>query len=147
LLITSIGLAASILLEFSQEWFPERVPSLMDVCAQCLGTLGGGIAWTPFGQQAIDWLRRWSKPLGTDQRLNNVLALAVVSHVLSLALPLDHTLRPSELWHKYQGGGILLRPFHNLVPQTPEAWLELPVLLGCSALAGWLWMRLQSDRG
>jgi len=146
LLVTGISCMASVLLEFSQEWFPDRVPSVNDIGAQTIGALWGGIAWTVGGQPVVDWIRRWSATWEADQRLNNVLILAVATHLLSLSLPLDLTIRPSDLWHKYQGGRIRLVPFQNIVPESPEAWFELTFLMGGSALAGWLLMRLQSPR-
>jgi VanZ family protein len=147
LLVTGISCAASVLLEFSQEWFPDRVPSLSDIGAQTIGSFWGAIAWTVGGQPAVNWTCRWSTTLGAGQRLNNVLILGVAIHVLSLALPLDLTIRPSDIWHKYKAGGVRLVPFQNLIPETSEAWLELPLLIGGSALAGWLLMNLQSSRG
>lgn len=144
LLVTALGCAASVLLEFSQEWFPGRVPSPNDIGAQTIGALLGGAAWTVGGQQVIDWARGWSAKSDAGLRLNNVLLLAVAAHVLSLALPLDLTIRPSDLWHKYQADQIRFVPFQDLVSQTSEAWLELAILIAGSALAGWLLVRLQS---
>jgi VanZ family protein len=144
--MTAFSFAASVLLEFSQEWFPNRVPSVNDVCAQSIGAFWGGIGWMFAGQPVVDWTRRWSATIDTHDRLNKVLSLAVAAHVLSLVLPLDLTIRPSDLWHKYKGGGIRLVPFQDLVPKAPEAWFELVFLISGSAVAGWLMSRLLSSR-
>ena len=82
--------------------------------------------WTACGQRLVHHVRQWSATSDSEQRLDNVLALAVAAHVISNVLPLDLTIRPSDLWHKYKGGGVRLWPFQNLVPATSEAWLNWP---------------------
>lgn len=146
LLMMALSFSASFLLEFSQEWFPNRVPSVNDICAQSLGAFWGGIGWMFAGQSVVDWARRWSATIDTRQRLNKVLSLAVAAHVLSLVLPLDLTIRPSDLWHKYKAGSIRLVPLQDPVPKDAEAWFELAFLIGGSAVAGWLMTRLQGFR-
>lgn len=102
--------AYSIVLEFAQYWFPNRTPSHNDIAAQVVGTaLGIGI-WALVGRSTIRYLGLFfysegSKPIDVVLR-----AYAVVVLFCSV-LPLDLTLSPASLYHKFRNGRILLLPF------------------------------------
>jgi glycopeptide antibiotics resistance protein len=104
-------LVVSLSIEFSQSWFPPRVPSPADVIAQFLGAAAGIVAWwvcgRPFNRALTDFLA----DKRTDSSLDLVLLAYVAGFLLYSVAPLDLTLHPSELLQKYRSGRILLVPF------------------------------------
>jgi VanZ family protein len=110
------GYALANLLEFLQVFTPDRVVSRSDVLAQSIGAVLGVGAWMVAGQPMIDWLRgagRTSRH-GLDGQWRRVQALLVLyagGWFILMALPMELTLSPATLVHKFRDGGIVLMPF------------------------------------
>jgi len=103
----------SVVLEFSQTFFPPRVPSQNDIAAQIVGALGGVTLWVTTGRPLTEWVRRSAARREPRQRLDWLLEVYLVGLVLCSLLPLDPTIRPRELLAKYRAGQIGLVPFAN----------------------------------
>ena len=104
------GLVLSISVEAAQLWFPPRHPAKADVIAQTLGNVVGMGLWILAGQSLTDWTRRrLYGPQGG--RAVWLLAIYAAGLMFYSLLPLDLTIRPVDLWHKYKSGQVSLVPF------------------------------------
>jgi glycopeptide antibiotics resistance protein len=117
-----VGLAAALVaipcctvlgasIEFAQLYVRSRTTSLRDVAAESIGGLLGTVFWLVWGQRMTAWVRRLRAT--RDARglaawlLPGYLAALVLVHVM----PLDLTIRPVEVYHKYRQGQVRLLPF------------------------------------
>lgn len=97
--------------EFSQLFFPPRVASLNDVTAESSGAVLGIALWLAGGQGWTRWVRRrWDLLIGGGWAVR-VLFVYFVILLVTHTLPLDLTLHPVELYHKYRDERIHLLPF------------------------------------
>lgn len=105
--------ALSVAIEFTQVFFPPRTVSQNDVAAESLGGLLGTLLWLGAGQATTDWARRTWAAFGTRglaaRLLPGYLALLVLIHVM----PLDLTISPLEVYHKFRQGRVRLVPFYR----------------------------------
>ncbi|MBI3409501.1 MAG: VanZ family protein [Planctomycetes bacterium] len=102
----------SAAIEFTQLFFPPRVTSINDVAAESLGALIGITFWLVFGQSFIARFRRlWNDLGGEERRGVSLLTAYMVVLLLIHALPLDLTISPVEIYHKYRDGRVQLVPF------------------------------------
>ena len=133
----------SVLIETSQMWTASRTPSQNDIVAQSVGSLLGATAWLISGQWLIAWLEHWRAAQRPRQKLERLLELYLLVTWVYMLLPLDLTLRPAELYHKWRDGKICLVP---LADQRGGlvGWLDLAgdmlVLAPLGTLAAvWRW--------
>jgi glycopeptide antibiotics resistance protein len=98
-------------IEFTQLYFPPRVTSAGDIVGETLGSVIGTVGWLLVGQGWTIWLRVTFVDMGRQGAVSRLLALYVVFLVFVHVFPLDLTLGPADLWHKYKEGGVLLIPF------------------------------------
>ncbi len=122
-LVVALGMAFSASVEFVQLFFPPRVSSLSDIVANTLGTAAGVVVWLAIGQPLTAWLRRMWTLLAerglSAQLLPGYLAFLAFTHVM----PLDLTITPADLYHKYKEGRVNLVPFAGDLAK-PEALLR-----------------------
>ncbi|MEX2317853.1 MAG: VanZ family protein [Pirellulales bacterium] len=104
-------LMMSLLIEFSQNWFPPRVPSPADVLAQFSGAAAGMAGWWLFGTRFDRALVEFLSQRRTSSQLELILLVYAAGLAVYSLAPLDLTLHPLELLHKYRDGRILLVPF------------------------------------
>src|SRR5204863_9569934 len=64
--------------------------------------------WLVAGQRLTARLRRWWASLGGEQELGPALPLYLLYLTAVSALPLDMTLSPADLYHKYKEGRVQL---------------------------------------
>lgn len=126
----------ALAIEFTQIYFPPRTVSINDIIAESLGAfLGATIGWL-FGQRFLMWLKQWyQKESNAYERYLQIYLFGVFSYAV---LPLDLTLSPIELYHKWNEGRIVLLPFSNLKPNFIEnvfewagdavLWILVPLL-------------------
>ncbi len=127
----------ALAIEFTQLFFPQRTVSINDIIAESLGAFIGGIAGWLFGQRLMAWLQSWhheSEPNSWDRYLQ----IYLFGLFLYAVLPLDLTLSPIELYHKWNEGRIILVPFGNLKTSFIEnfyqwgsevlLWIPVPLL-------------------
>ena len=135
--LLSAVLSAAV--EFGQTCFPPRNPSLYDIVAQSAGAAIGAIAWIVAGPNAVAWWKRWSTRYGPASTAERILWPYAAGLFVGRVLPLDLTLSPHTLWHKWRAGRIVAQPFTRLPPDPAHAaatlamgaapWFALAVLL------------------
>lgn len=110
-LVACAGLSVSI--EFTQVFFPPRTASLNDIYAETLGAFIGISLWWAIGASVTRWYLGWQAvegPMDLAQRLLYGYLFLVFGYNL---LPLDLTISPVEIYHKWHEGRIALIPFTN----------------------------------
>lgn len=108
-LLTCVGLSLGI--EFTQIFFPPRTVSQNDIYAESLGALIGVALWWMAGASATRWYLGWRAAEGRmalAQRLLYGYLFVLFGYNL---LPLDLTISPVELFHKWSQGRIIFVPF------------------------------------
>jgi VanZ family protein len=112
--------AASVLLsatiEYVQVYFPSRTVSSRDVVAETIGGAIGGALWLGFGSRLTGLAR--SRSASRGGRAAWLLPAYVLALLLSKAMPIDLTISPGELYHKYKEGMVALIPFAALASGT-----------------------------
>lgn len=100
-----------VAIEFTQLFFPPRTVSLNDIYAETLGAMIGLTTWWMSGSAVSRGYLNWRTAKGSidlAQRLLYIYLFLLLGYNL---LPLDLTLSPIELFHKWHEGRILLIPF------------------------------------
>jgi VanZ family protein len=126
-------------LEFSQIFTTDRVVSQSDVLAQTAGGAAGVAIWLGLGQTWTDWLRG---AIGgahhtSHRRLHAWLGLYAIGWFVLMALPLDLSLSPADIVHKYRAGGIVLVPFGAPYASGADlVWDVVAGILACVPLGG-----------
>ena len=101
----------SVAIEFTQIFFPPRTVSLNDIYAETLGAVIGAFLWWATGASVTRWYLGWrvaEGPMDLAQRLLYGYLFLLFGYNL---LPLDLTISPVEIYHKWHQGRIALIPF------------------------------------
>lgn len=112
-----IAIAATLLavsLEFTQLFFPQRTVSQNDILAESLGALAGLVLHGFWGERFQRWLDDFWRLQQQKDRLDRLLHAYLVLLFIFNVLPLDLTLSPVELFHKWTQGRVVLLPFAGL---------------------------------
>lgn len=141
-LVGSIGFGAFV--EYLQSWFPQRTISANDVAAQLIGTSVGVATWIAFGQTLVDRWRRWRNRRAELSPWQKAIVVYLVALVIWWCWPLELSLHPVDLYHKYRNG--FVSPFVYRDYVTPLAGgatsaiarLLLPAPLGWFLSSAWL---------
>lgn len=136
--VLAICLGLSVAIEFTQLFFP-RTPSLNDIFAQTIGTGLGITAWIAFGPRLLDWFISWRSahaPLDIWKRLLYSYLFILFGYSL---LPLDLTISPIEILHKWREGRVILLPFSFAFADPVEAIFALVVDTIVWMPAAFLW--------
>ncbi len=136
-LFACVGLSAAI--EFAQLFFPPRTVSLNDVLAEGIGAGIGVLAWHLTGPGLMRWVDEWR-----DKRSGKSLPARLLYIYLFLLfgynlLPLDLTISPVEIYHKWRAGRVVLVPFGYPFADPAQ---EIYALLADTAVwipVGYLW--------
>lgn len=110
-----VCLSISFFVEFLQLFTLSRVPSKLDVMAQFIGA-GIGIAlWLWLGQKISAWFTQWVDMREESQFFEKVFWIYLVILFLYNVLPLDLTINPVDIYHKWSDGRInlVLFRFHG----------------------------------
>jgi VanZ family protein len=139
--------AASTAIEFTQLYFPPRDSSLNDIVAESLGALLGAATWLTAGQAVTDWTRRVWAGVGPRGALAWAFPAYVAALLVVQLLPLDLTLSPADLYHKYREGRVRLLPWGATHGQGLETvardltnlayFLPFGLLLACLPARRW----------
>lgn len=111
LLVLLACTSLSVAIEFTQIFFPPRTVSLNDIYAETLGTFIGAFLWWATGASVTRWYLGWRTaegPMDLAQRLLYGYLFLLFGYNL---LPLDLTISPVEIYHKWHEGRIVLIPF------------------------------------
>jgi VanZ family protein len=103
--------ASSILIEFLQLWFPDRVPSLRDIAAQSVGASIGIVLWLGVGRSTVEWLRSFARFDRPADKVDWLLKAYFVGLAIYSLVPFNLTLSPGDLVQKYRDQKIVLMPF------------------------------------
>jgi VanZ family protein len=139
LLVLGAGVGLSVGIEFTQLFFPPRTVSLNDILAETIGAGIGVAAWWLAGPAVFAWFARWAQensPSGLAERLLYLYLFVLFAYNL---LPLDLTLSPVEIYHKWQAGRLILVPFGFAFANPAEAWYGLATDALIWAPVGFLW--------
>jgi len=110
-LVVALCASLAVGIEFTQVFFPPRTVSLNDVMAETLGSAIGVLAWWMFGEQFSFWLRQWRERNGQAGFGLKLLQAYLAFLFFYNVMPLDLTISPVELYHKWHEGRIILLPF------------------------------------
>lgn len=135
------AVALSIGIEFTQIFFPPRTVSQNDILAESLGALIGVVVWWLWGPRLVGWLQGHRSAQGAGdwaQRLLYVYLFGLFAYSL---LPLDLTLSPVELFHKWREGRIVLLPFVGLPRDPVQAIYDVLTDIAIWVPAGFVWQR------
>jgi len=149
-----LGLVAlSGAIEFTQLFFPPRTVSINDIIAESIGAALGITAWWIWGKRFLVWLEGWQQAHGpTDVTTRILWAYLALLFGYNL-LPLDLTISPVELYHKWHEGRVRLVPFaflanwdiktvYNAIADT-AIWIPVAALLLMTkkrtVKEAWLW--------
>ncbi|CAH1903977.1 conserved membrane hypothetical protein [Candidatus Nitrotoga sp. HW29] len=109
ILLACTGL--SVMIEFTQIFFPPRTTSLNDIYAQILGTFIGVSLWWALGSSVTRWYLGWRTAKGSMDLAQQLLYGYLFLLFGYSLLPLDLTISPVEIYHKWHAGRIVLIPF------------------------------------
>jgi glycopeptide antibiotics resistance protein len=107
--VASVALCVGI--EFTQLHFPPRTVSQNDILAESIGGLIGIALWWWKGPALWAWVDRWREARGVTSVAEYLLWVYLAGVFLYAVLPLDLTISPVEIYHKWQDGGVNLIPF------------------------------------
>ncbi len=100
-LVIAVCAAFSTALEFLQLWVPARTSSQNDIAAQTLGTMLGIVLWIVAGQHFTSWVRVFFATRWSNLRGDRILQFYCVVLFIYGVLPLDLTISPAQLYHKF----------------------------------------------
>jgi len=113
-LIATLAVLFAVSIEFTQLFFPQRTVSQNDIFAESLGGLIGlGFFWL-FGGRFQSWFSSLSHTQQQKDRIDRLLYGYLILLFVFNVLPLDLTLSPVELFHKWKEGRVILVPFAGL---------------------------------
>lgn len=143
LMVSAWALAVGI--EFTQLFFPQRTVSQNDILAEGLGGMVGTVLHFYLGARVQGWLDGFWRAQKSQDRasilLNSYLLILLVFNVM----PLDLTLSPVEMFHKWKEGRLILIPFSDLTDGWAVALYGLLTDLLIWVPVGALWA-LRSTR-
>lgn len=125
LAIFLLAVMLSLGIEFIQLYFPQRTVSANDLLAESIGALVGVWAWWRWGVRLVDWVSGWREARGRTSTLEYLLSVYLGGMLVYNLLPLDLTISPVEIYHKWRGGGLNLIPFAYPVDSTVQFVYEL----------------------
>lgn len=134
-----VGAAAvlSVTIEFTQVFFPPRTVSINDIVAENLGALIGALIYAWQRRRFCRWMDGLPLIQGTLALTQHALwAYLLVLFGYSL-LPLDLTISPVEIYHKWREGKVVIVPFtaayrdtaHRVYDLLTDALVWLPVAI------------------
>lgn len=136
-LATATALSAGI--EFVQYFFPPRTQSINDIAAECMGATLGVLAWLVFGARLNRWLAGFQGASGQVGLAERVLYLYLFVLFGYGVLPLDLTISPAELFHKWREGRVVLLPFSGGAGTFAQRTYDLASDIAIWLPAAFLW--------
>ena len=124
-LLIVLATALSIAIEFTQIFFPARTVSQNDILAEALGGQLGVALWWLTGSRFVTWLQSWQRVLSQAEFAEQLAWTYLAGLVVYNVLPLDLTINPVDLFHKWREGRLNLLPFASLPNGASAAAYEL----------------------
>ena len=139
LLVWAGAAALSVGIEFTQIFFPPRTVSQNDILAEGIGAALGGLAWWWRGPWFWRTVRSWAGS-GRDGPLAERFLWVYLAVLFGYSLlPLDLTLSPVEIYHKWRAGRVVLVPFGFRFDSTIDMLNGLATDALIWLPAGFLW--------
>jgi len=120
MMLLAAAVALSLAIEFTQIQFPPRTVSQNDILAESVGALVGIGLWWWRGPALWAWVQRWREARGVTSVAEYLLWAYLGGLFLYNILPLDLTISPVEIYHKWREGGVNLIPFAYPVKGVAE---------------------------
>lgn len=115
----------SISIEFTQLFFPQRTTSQNDIAANVIGTTIGIAIWWWRGSLFRRWIADILEARGPTQLAEKILWIYLAGLFLYNLLPLDLTINPVEIYHKWNSGKVNLIPFGFHVADPAQRLYDL----------------------
>jgi len=138
-LIASSAVLLAVGLEFTQLFFPPRTVSQNDIFAESVGGLVGVCCYWLFGSKIQIWLRGFWRQQQQQDRVTRLLRAYLILLFVFNVLPLDLTLSPVEIFHKWKEGRVILVPFSGWKGGVSAALYERATDFLVWVPAGMLW--------
>jgi VanZ family protein len=138
--VLGAAVALSVAIEFVQIFFPPRTVSLNDIVAEAAGAAIGIALWWTLGQRVLRWLQALPLARGranVAQRLLVVYLLVLFGYNL---LPLDLTISPVEVYHKWREGKVIWLPFTTHYEDGAQRAYDLVTDIAIWVPAAALWV-------
>ena len=129
LLAGAAGLLA-MAIEFTQLFFPQRTVSQNDIFAEGLGGLTGLGIYAVLGGRFEVWFEGFWQLQRQQDRVVKLLQAYLMTLLLFSVLPLDLTLSPVDIFHKWKEGRVVLLPFSGLKGDWSQAIYETATDIG-----------------
>jgi glycopeptide antibiotics resistance protein len=123
-----VFVSASLLsfgIEFTQLFFPPRTVSQNDIFAETIGAAAGIALWWWRGPRIRDWLADALAARGPTQLAEKLLWVYLAGLFLYSLLPLDLTISPVEIYHKWRSGKVNLIPFGFYISDPAQRIYDL----------------------
>jgi glycopeptide antibiotics resistance protein len=137
--------AVSVSVEFLQLFFRGRTASRDDILAQAIGEVIGITLWWLAGTRVM----RWIDSLPRARSRNDLAQRFLIVYLLLMfgynVLPLDLSISPVEIYHKWHEGRVLIVPFSWPFADRAQAVYGLASDVAIWVPVGFLW-RLSSRR-
>lgn len=104
-------LLTSVTAEFLQLFFSSRIPSMNDIVAQSFGEGIGIVTWLLFGKNTISAFTDFMAMDSFSSKLKFIFWGYIFILFLYNLMPLDLSLNPTDIYHKWKTGHINLIPF------------------------------------
>lgn len=129
LLAGAAGLLA-VAIEFTQLFFPQRTVSQNDIFAEGLGGLTGLGVYAALGGRFEVWFDGFWQWQCQQDRVVKLLQAYLITLLFFSVLPLDLTLSPVDIFHKWKEGRVVLLPFSGLKGDWSQAVYETATDIG-----------------
>lgn len=142
--VLMLGMLVSAVIEFAQLYVPSRTSSFNDIVANTIGSALGVLAWWMFGRGARDWLAVVQGGVGGAHLLQKLLFAYLLVLCGYNLMPLDLSVSPVEIYHKWRAGMVRFVPFTHM----PDSLLQA-LYGGLSEIVLWTipaWLALRSGR-
>ena len=142
LTIALLAGAASLLavaIEFTQLFFPQRTVSQNDIVAEGIGALVGLALYGVLGERFEVWFDGFWHRQRQHDRVVKLLQAYLMTLLFFSVLPLDLTLSPVDIFHKWKEGRVVLLPFSGLKGDWSQAVYETATDIGIWIPVGMLW--------
>jgi len=135
----------SIVVEFAQIFFPGRTTSLNDIAAQGLGEVIGITLWVIFGTHVMRWVETLPFARSRVEIAQRLLVLYLFVLLGYNVLPLDLSINPVEIYHKWNAGRVVILPFSWGYTDRAQQLYELVTDVAIWIPVAFLW-RLSSEK-
>ncbi|OGB05383.1 MAG: hypothetical protein A3G29_10435 [Burkholderiales bacterium RIFCSPLOWO2_12_FULL_64_99] len=113
-MLTLSAWALAVGIEFTQLFFPQRTVSQNDILAEGLGGIVGTALHFLAGVKVHAWLDGFWRAQQAQDRASILLRSYLLILLVFNVMPLDLTLSPVEMFHKWKEGRVIFIPFYGL---------------------------------